>query len=50
MRSTIMLMGPGVPKGRNLCEIYMRAIAPTLAKAIGVDLSAAELKALDLGR
>jgi predicted AlkP superfamily pyrophosphatase or phosphodiesterase len=49
MRSTFMLMGTGVPKRRNLGEIDMRAIAPTLAKVMGADLPGAELEAVDLG-
>lgn len=42
MRSSFMLMGPGVPRGRNLGEIDMREIAPTLAAILGVSLSGAE--------
>jgi predicted AlkP superfamily pyrophosphatase or phosphodiesterase len=36
MRSAFMMMGSGIEKGRNLGEIDMRAIAPTLAKILGV--------------
>lgn len=43
MRSTFMMMGKGVPKGRNLGEIDMRSIAPTLGKALGVALPDAEM-------
>lgn len=43
MRSTFMMMGKGVAKGRNLGEIDMRSIAPTLAKTLGVELPDAEL-------
>ncbi len=43
MRSSFMIMGKGVAKGRNLGEIDMRAIAPTLAKLMGVNLPDAEL-------
>lgn len=43
MRSTFMMMGKGVAKGRNLGEIDMRSIAPTLAKTLGVPLPDAEL-------
>jgi predicted AlkP superfamily pyrophosphatase or phosphodiesterase len=43
MRSSFMMMGKGVAKGRNLGEIDMRSIAPTLAKTIGVDLPQAEM-------
>jgi predicted AlkP superfamily pyrophosphatase or phosphodiesterase len=46
MRSTFMLMGQGVAKGRNLGEIDMRAIAPTLAKIMGAALPDAELPPL----
>lgn len=42
MRSSFMMMGKGVPKGRNLGEIDMRAIAPTLAKIMGLELPDAE--------
>jgi predicted AlkP superfamily pyrophosphatase or phosphodiesterase len=43
MRSTFMMMGKGVAKGRNLGEIDMRNIAPTLAEIMGVALPDAEL-------
>ncbi|MEP7349680.1 MAG: ectonucleotide pyrophosphatase/phosphodiesterase [Sphingorhabdus sp.] len=43
MRSSFMMMGKGVAKGRNLGEIDMRSIAPTLAKIMGVALPDAEL-------
>ncbi len=43
MRSSFMMMGKGVAKGRNLGEIDMRNIAPTLAKIMGVSLPDAEL-------
>jgi predicted AlkP superfamily pyrophosphatase or phosphodiesterase len=46
MRSTFMMMGAGVLKGRNLGEIDMRAIAPTLAAKLGVRLPDAEVEAL----
>lgn len=47
MRSTFMMMGKGVAKGRNLGEIDMRAIAPTLAKVMGVALPDAEAAAVE---
>lgn len=47
MRSSFMMMGKGVAKGRNLGEIDMRSIAPTLAQIIGVPLSGAELPAIN---
>ncbi len=45
-RSSFMIMGKGVPKGRDLGEIDMRAIAPTLAQAMGLTLPDAEVAAL----
>ena len=47
MRSSFMMIGKGVQKGRNLGEIDMRAIAPTLAKAMGLTLPDAEVPAID---
>jgi hypothetical protein len=41
-----MMMGAGIQKGRNLGEIDMRAIAPTLAKAMGLTLPDAEVPAV----
>ncbi len=46
MRSSFMMMGNGVAKARNLGEIDMRAIAPTLALIMGVALPDAELPSL----
>jgi predicted AlkP superfamily pyrophosphatase or phosphodiesterase len=46
MRSTFMLMGSNIPKGRNLGEVDMRAIAPTLAGILRVPLPDAEVKPL----
>ena len=46
MRSSFMMMGKNVPKGRNLGDIDMRAIAPTLARAMGLTLPDAEVAAL----
>jgi predicted AlkP superfamily pyrophosphatase or phosphodiesterase len=43
MRSSFMMMGKGIAKGRNLGEIDMRSIAPTLAKILRVPLPDAEL-------
>lgn len=43
MRSSFMIMGNGVAKGRNLGEIDMRAIAPTLARLMDISLTDAEL-------
>ncbi len=50
MRSTFLIMGKGVAKARNLGEIDMRAIAPTLAKAMGGALPGAERSAIDLAK
>jgi hypothetical protein len=41
-----MIDGPGIPKGKKLGEIDMRAIAPTLAKVMGVSLPDAKQKPL----
>ena len=46
MRSTFMMIGPGIPQGKSLGEIDMRAIAPTLAAIMHFRLSGAELPAL----
>lgn len=46
MRSTFLMMGKGVAKGRNLGEIDMRAIAPTLARQLGTSLPDAQAAAL----
>jgi predicted AlkP superfamily pyrophosphatase or phosphodiesterase len=48
MRSTFLIMGPGVAAGRNLGEIDMRTIAPTLAAALKANLPTAELPPLNL--
>ncbi|WP_397576164.1 alkaline phosphatase family protein [Sphingorhabdus sp.] len=46
MRSSFMMIGKGVAKGRSLGEIDMRSIAPTLAKAMGALLPDAEMPAV----
>ena len=46
MRATFMIEGPGIPKGKKLGEIDMRAIAPTVAKVMGVSLATAKQKPL----
>lgn len=46
LRATLMLMGPGVPAGKALGQIDMRAIAPTLARLMEVPLPTAEKNAL----
>ncbi|WP_226017283.1 ectonucleotide pyrophosphatase/phosphodiesterase [Novosphingobium sp. FKTRR1] len=50
LRSTFLIKGPGVARGRNLGEIDMRAIAPTLAKVMGGTLPKAEQPALALDK
>lgn len=49
MLATFMMVGPGVPPGRNLGEIDMRSIAPTLAAILGVRLDHAMLPPLAAG-
>ena len=49
MRSTFLIMGKGVAKAKNLGEIDMRSIAPTLAKVMGGKLPDAEKAALAIG-
>jgi predicted AlkP superfamily pyrophosphatase or phosphodiesterase len=46
MRATFMIAGPGLAKKGSLGEIDMRAIAPTLAKILGVSLPGAASKPL----
>ncbi len=46
MRSTFMMMGKSVPRARNLGEIDMRSIAPTLAKLMNTSLPTADLPPL----
>ena len=46
MRSTFMMMGPGIAKAHNYGETDMLSIAPTLAKLMGFSLSEAERAAL----
>ncbi|OAH45123.1 nucleotide pyrophosphatase [Sphingobium yanoikuyae] len=48
LRATFMAIGPGVKPGKDLGLIDMRAIAPTLAKAMGASLPDAEAAAIDL--
>lgn len=50
MRSTFMIMGPGIPAGRSLGEVDMRSIAPTLAKLMGGTLPDAEMPAISFGK
>lgn len=46
MLTAFMIMGPGVPRGQSLGEIDQRAIAPTLARIMGVKFTSAEVPAL----
>jgi predicted AlkP superfamily pyrophosphatase or phosphodiesterase len=48
MRSTFLIVGPGIAKGRSLGEIDMRQIAPTVAAPLKLHLEGAELSALPL--
>jgi len=48
LRSTFIVAGPGVARGRDLGVIDMRVIAPTLAALLGVPLPQAELPAIAL--
>lgn len=49
MRSTFLVMGKGLARGRSLGEIDMRAIAPTLAEVMGAKLPDAQVPALKIG-
>jgi len=42
MNASFFILGPGIPEAHSLGAIDMRAIAPTLAKILGVRLGAAE--------
>jgi predicted AlkP superfamily pyrophosphatase or phosphodiesterase len=42
MDASFLILGPGVPVGRDLGRIDMRDVAPTLAGLLGVGLSGAE--------
>lgn len=46
MRSTFLIMGPGIPRHHSLGEIDMRSIAPTLARLMHAKLGGAERPAL----
>jgi predicted AlkP superfamily pyrophosphatase or phosphodiesterase len=48
MRSSFFLVGPLVAQGQSLGEIDMRAIAPTLANLLHIQLPAAEASALEI--
>ena len=42
MDATFMIVGPGLPAGRDLAGVDMRDIAPTLASRLGLRLPDAE--------
>lgn len=46
--ASFIMAGPGIAAGKNLGEIDMRAIAPTLARVMGVPLPTADLQPLDV--
>ena len=46
LRASFFLVGPGVPRGKDLGLIDMRDVAPTLAKEAGLSLPTAEGKEL----
>ena len=48
LRSSFMIMGPGIARHRSLGEIDMRSIAPTLAKELRIKLDSAEKPALNI--
>jgi predicted AlkP superfamily pyrophosphatase or phosphodiesterase len=48
MRATFLIAGEGIAKDKNLGEIDMRAIAPTLAKCLNVKFPSAELEPLPI--
>jgi predicted AlkP superfamily pyrophosphatase or phosphodiesterase len=48
MNSSFFIAGPGIAAGRDLGQIDMRDIAPTLAKLIGVPLPSADGRSLTL--
>ena len=50
MLASFFIAGPGIQAGLNLGEIDMRAIAPTLARLMGLPLPTADLQPLDVLR
>ncbi len=48
--ASFMIAAPGIVAGRNLGEIDMRAIAPTLATLMGVPFPTADLEPLDVSK
>ncbi len=48
--ASFFIAGPGIRSGRDLGQIDMRSIAPTLARYLGTSLPSADLPPLDLGK
>jgi predicted AlkP superfamily pyrophosphatase or phosphodiesterase len=48
LQASFIIAGPGIAAGKNVGEIDMRAIAPTLAQLMGVPLPTADLKPLEV--
>lgn len=48
LEATFLISGPNIAKGKDLGRIDMRAIAPTLAKAMGATLPDAQAAPVDL--
>ena len=46
MRSTLIVMGPSLSRHGDLGVVDMRAIAPSVARILGVELSAARMRAV----
>lgn len=46
MRSTLIVAGPGIAKGKDLGVVDMRAIAPSIARRLGASLPSAEMPAV----
>lgn len=46
MRSTLIVAGPGIAKGKDLGVVDMRAIAPSIARRLGASLPSAEAPAV----
>ena len=48
MLSSFFVTAPGIPRGKDLGQIDMRSIAPTVARILGVSLPAAQMPAVPL--
>lgn len=46
--ASFLIAGPGIRAGTDLGEVDMRAVAPTLAKALGLKMPSADLDALPI--